>query len=269
MALRKLEQTIHRNLGPFYRTKIRPHLPRKEYRELNGVKVAGERKLFDTYLPYEYHYPNAPGKGVERPGYENGMIEAHEELTHLGDAVIIVGGGIGVTAVKAAEITTKKGSVTVYEGSEKNVQKIKNTFELNNVLDWCEVYHSIVGEGYNIYGGGEDSGDVIQSGDLPTCDVLELDCEGSELEIISELQYSPRVIIMELHPWEWNHGPEEMRTLLESSGYEIKYQCGHDGQRITDEEMLKLLKWSNKKGRKKTDSGARWPVVVGAVNNLM
>ena len=46
---------------------------------------------------------------------------------------------------------------------------------------------------------GRRRGGVVAPADLPPCDVLELDCEGSEVEILGALAVRPRVVLVETH----------------------------------------------------------------------
>jgi hypothetical protein len=42
-------------------------------------------------------------------------------------------------------------------------------------------------------------GAVLPPSELPPCNVLELDCEGAEVEILREMNIQPRVILVETH----------------------------------------------------------------------
>jgi hypothetical protein len=54
---------------------------------------------------------------------------------------------------------------------------------------------------------------------LPDCDVLVLDCEGTEIEILEEMEIKPRAVIVETHGM--NGATEEaVRERLDSAGYD-------------------------------------------------
>lgn len=55
---------------------------------------------------------------------------------------------------------------------------------------------------------------------IPECDVLELDCEGAELDILRTLDGDPRVIIVEIHPRVGCPAPEVEAAFAEM-GYAI------------------------------------------------
>ena len=55
---------------------------------------------------------------------------------------------------------------------------------------------------------------------LPPCNVLELDCQGAEVEILRELVIQPRVILVETH--ELYGAPTDLvASLLKRRGYII------------------------------------------------
>lgn len=170
----------------------------------NGVAVR-DRGLFDVT--------------DERPDYERPLVASVRNHVQTGDQVVIVGGGKGVSTVAAANQAGPDGAVTVYEGGAEGVHKIEQTLRLNRMTDRTTVRHAIVGTAINVYG---DVGDAehVAPAMLPTCDILELDCEGTELEILRNLKISPRVIIVETHAH--LDAPEEtVREELEQLGYEV------------------------------------------------
>lgn len=111
------------------------HLLPKTDAQYNGVNVHTYRYL-DSIIPWE---------SKDEPHYESGIISGLKGYVEEGDSIVIVGGGWGVTAVKAAKSTGDTGKVTVYEGAVKKVGHIKKTAEKNNVLDTVEIIHGYVG----------------------------------------------------------------------------------------------------------------------------
>lgn len=222
------------------------------------------KKLGDRFL-----YPR-----TDKPDREGGNVSAHEKLTNQGDHVVIVGGGNGITAVRSAKLVGSSGKVFVYEGGFESVEQINKVARINDVAHQCEVRHAIVGGEHNVYVGDSDTADQVDTKDLPECDVLELDCEGSEVEILDELNSSPRVVIAELHPWQYPDVPRKPLQMLNNLGYDVKYSFGHDGVELSESELSTLLQRSSeRKGlddqHNRTEemfvsSGARWPVVIAA-----
>ncbi|WP_135824054.1 methyltransferase [Halorussus ruber] len=170
-----------------YNNHIAPLLPRRRT-VYNGIEVNAARP-FDSVLPW---------RNKLRQNYESGLISSIEQYVEKGDDIVVVGGGWGVTAAKAAERVGEEGTVTVYEGSADAITYAEETVELNGVADQVEIEHSIVGPAKNIRGNHGDPDHAAVS-DLPPCDVLELDCEGSEIAILDDLTVRPRVIMVETH----------------------------------------------------------------------
>ncbi len=198
---------------------------------------------------------------------EGGIVNSHVKLTKTKDKVTIIGGGSGVTAVRAARLVGKKGRVKIYEGGKESIDKIKKVIEINGVSEICKVSQAIVGTGKHVYGGGVESATHVSPSKLRPCDVLELDCEGSELCIVKKLSFTPRVIICELHPWLMNESVDLFFNILSEKGYNIEYCYGHDGLLLDQKEYEKLLKYSKKHSRRYVESGARWPVVIAATTS--
>lgn len=161
---------------------VRPLLP-KRIRVYNGVVVRDR-------LPFE--------RPVVRPGYEVEIISQLRTHVDPGDAVTIVGGGRGASAVVAGRHTKEHGSVNVYEGGRDRASSLAETIQLNGVDGWVNPHHAVVGSPVNVWGEHSDANTVDPSS-LPECDILELDCEGSETEILEKLQIRPPVIIVETH----------------------------------------------------------------------
>ncbi|MDG5776195.1 hypothetical protein VB773_02365 [Haloarculaceae archaeon H-GB2-1] len=151
--------------------------------------------------------------------YESGLIAGISEHVDEGDDVVIVGGGRGITAVRAAEQVGETGTVTVFEGASECIGRIKQTARLNSVADRIAVYHRIVGSTENLKGSRKGAARLSPS-ELPECDVLELDCEGAEIEILDGIEFRPRVVLVETHGL-YDTPSEAVKTMLENQSYSI------------------------------------------------
>lgn len=201
-----------RSINFIYRRTFALLLPRRPV-QYNGIEVPSAR-LFDGILPWRSR--------EGRPNYESGLISGMEERLHPGFDVVIVGGGWGVTAVKAAEKVGEDGTVTVYEGSAREVDRVRRTVETNGYSDIVDVHHATVGTALNLRGESGESGEaaVVNPGKLPQCDVLELDCEGSEVEILKELTIRPDVILVETHGL-YDASTDKVKSILSNISYSV------------------------------------------------
>jgi hypothetical protein len=186
-----------------YNRFVRSHLPYKLSTH-NGVTARGA-KLFDLTDRF--------------PEYEADIIAALREHVRDGDDVVVVGGGFGVSSVVAARRVGDDGSVTTYEAGADQYDLVAETLEINDVEDRVDVEHAIVGSAVSTYTPPEDAS-VVDAGDLPTCDVLEMDCEGAELEILRNLEVRPRVVVVEAHA-NFDAPEADVRAELDRLGYDV------------------------------------------------
>lgn len=196
---------------------------------------------------------------------EKGIADAHHRLTRPGDRVVIIGGGDGVTAVTAAKLVGRAGSVQVYEGGDRAAGRLITLTAREGISGICTIHHAVVGPHIDVYGGDFANADHVAPDEIPECDVLELDCEGSEVEILRSMTIRPRAIIVEIHPFLFAEDPGWVTDRLADLGYQIVYRSGHDGIEIDDKDLQKLLTRSKQCGVIYLKNGARSPVVVAAV----
>lgn len=242
-----------RIIGLIHRNSIRHILPTIGHYFSNEV-LFFEKKLFDDW----FYWPRS------RSDTEGGIIRIHELETQQSDKVTIVGGGSGISCVRAARIVGETGQVTVYEGGRESANRVEQTVMLNDVDDICEINQCVVGQPRNVYGGDYASAPIKSPQDLDDCDVLELDCEGSEIDILPGMNILPRVVIVEIHPMNFDESEDAILHILEDRGYAIKWKFGHDGTEINEKQLKLLLENSKNGGNKHIANGARYPVVVGA-----
>lgn len=182
---------------------VRPHLPYKLSTH-NGVTARGA-KLFD----YTDRFPD----------YEAGIIDSLRDHVGAGDDVVIVGGGFGVSSVVAANHAGEGGSVTTYEAGADQYDLVQEALELNDVTDRVDVTHAIVGSAVSLFTPPGDAS-VVDAAELPDCDVLEMDCEGAELEVLRNLVVEPRVLVVETHA-HLGSPESDVRAELDRLGYEV------------------------------------------------
>lgn len=204
---------------------VRPWLPRR-LGSFNGVIVRDLPPRQPTISTIRKYCQDVFQTAIfQRPfifsEYESALSLGLRKYATAGDDVTIVGGGRGVTAVVASDQVGDGGFVTVYEAALEKVTLVRETLELNNANN-VTVREAAVGDPLRVWG-PESSEDVMSPGDLSECDVLELDCEGAEVEILSSLAIRPEAIIVE------THGVEDplnnaVTDLLDKLGYSVVHQ---------------------------------------------
>lgn len=202
---------------------IRPQIPKKgEYPRYNDVPIIADKHkkhILDDFVPFDV--PTS----ADRPNYEEPLVDALRSYIEPGDDIVIVGGGYGVTTVHATDETGEKGTVTVYEAIDFRTDIIKKTVQMSGVDNRCRVINGIVGPAINPGGGLPDGGTTktakhLEPDDIPQCDVLELDCEGAEVEILQDMTIRPHTIIVETHGH--RGAPEnKVRSELQKLGYSV------------------------------------------------
>jgi hypothetical protein len=204
-----------------------------DIRIIDGVQYRNHtkpvRRLGDSWLAWR---PDTYGQDAE--------INAHHDLTRVKDRVGIIGGGPGISTIHAAWQVGEDGSVTVFEGGNI-ASMIREVAQINHVDDMVQVVEAIVGEATTLYQGMADNVQLIDPAELPDFDVVEMDCEGSELGILRDLEIRPRVLIVELHPGLYDGPNEKPLTLIEEMGYEIAYFTTQLGDRMSPETFKQRL----------------------------
>lgn len=207
---------------------IRPFFPTTDPVCLNGVPIHERKRMTDEYVP-DFLVSRVQ---TDDPSYESQYVSALEKYVSVGESVTMIGGGEGVSAVVAANQVQSTGTVEVYEGSLENVQKTRSTISVNGVGDVVTVHHSIVSDYFTLRGDPGDA-NVTKPGELEECDTLAIDADGAEFPILESIEIAPERLITEHHAVR-NDGelvaeyrPDELRALLERSGYDIVDEFHH------------------------------------------
>lgn len=165
----------------YYRT-VRRIMP-KHSATWAGIKSHRTRKFLDVcLLPDRFSYPR------DRPYYESGLIFGLKQFVKNGDNLTIIGGGFGITAVVGSTLVGRSGSVLVYEGSAQQLRICESVIAMNKTSAPIRLQHAIVGDSIGIYGNENDKAVRMTPQELQDCDVLEMDCEGSELGILRSME---------------------------------------------------------------------------------
>jgi hypothetical protein len=183
-----------KSIAYLYRRLVRPLLPVTGHVVYSTVATGRTRRLFDNLVPQTW----VPYQDNDTPDYEFALLEAIRVAVKPGDSVVIVGTGSGVSAVVAARATDTAGRVTCYEGSYDYARLAQRTLEVNNLDKQVKIICAVVEAGISVYG-RRAAVQQIDATEIPPCDVLVLDCEGSEKDILRKMTIRPRAIIVETH----------------------------------------------------------------------
>ncbi len=152
-----------------------------------------------------------------RNGYEGTLVLGLLDIVCANDLVIIIGSGLGITAAVACACGAR---VECFEGSEAFVklgEKAVSYFGFNAIF-----HHAVVGTFHADFYGRlpKDLGQVLDATDLPQCDILQMDCEGAEMEILTNMTIRPREILVETHGL-YGARTSEVELLLKQKGYTV------------------------------------------------
>lgn len=190
---------------PLYDAVVRPRLPQK-IALCNDVAVRNAGLLDVTDI---------------RPDYEEFLIDGIQRTVRKGDTVLVLGGGYGVSTVQAARAAGSSGTVHAFEASDSQVPVVEETVELNSPPADVTVHHAAIGDVSNfsieMYGTAAEAAD-LQPNDLPECDVLVMDIEGTERAVLEKLEDRPRAIVAESHG-DLGSPTEFVTSRLEEMGY--------------------------------------------------
>jgi hypothetical protein len=154
--------------------------------------------------------------------YELGILLSHDNIYREEDVILAVGLGNGVSLIHNCKKNRNTNSFIGIDGSLEQIEISKANAKLNGVeSSKFTLIEGYVGDPYNIYGKkNEQSTKKIDINEFKF-DVLELDCEGSEIEILSNLIVRPRHIIVEMHPMYRDIDIDDFLQSMNNKGYKI------------------------------------------------
>ena len=216
-----------------YRRGVRPCSPNGAPVRYAGIPTCFDRKWSDRLVPASW----LPNDMKDEPGYEAALVAALNETVRPGDNVIVVGAGPRSNGSRCRIRRWLLGNIQCFEGSEQYVRLAQQTAARNEITN-INVHHAVVAKLIATFGGGvaSDLGPVLPPSQLPTCNVLQMDCEGAEVEILREMTIQPRIIVVETHGL-YGAPTDLVASLLEKRGYVVSDRGladagGHGGRSI-------------------------------------
>ena len=125
---------------------LRRLMPVQGHVTYNGV-IVEDRRFLDDKLPKFWK----PFRDRDMPDYEGALVEGLTQLLRVGDKVVVVGGGLGVTVAVAARIVGEEGSVVCFEGSPDFARNTWETAARNDLSHRVNVKCAIVGANVGVW----------------------------------------------------------------------------------------------------------------------
>lgn len=207
--------------------------------------------------PTVFHISNGPDLLIRSPNkftdihifteiWIDGEYDEHDFEINSNDTIIDIGAHTGFFSLKAATMCTK-GKIFSYEALPANFEMLKKNLKLNAISNIhakniavsknngkCKLYlkhdstNSLVKKAENfIEIPTVNLEQIFDENNLNDCDLLKLDCEGSEYDILfntnSKTLKKIKKICMEYHVIpEHNYTDKELISFLELNNFKVK-----------------------------------------------
>lgn len=169
---------------------------------------------------------------------ESGVFYSHLRITQPHHQILAVGLGRGSTLISVVKMLNKDGFYRCIEASESQINSVNENISLN-AIDYHKFDILCGYAGKDVIGSyGTPSKVNIDINDYDF-DILEMDCEGSEISILSSLIKRPDFIIVELHPYAFKNEYSEYSDFdrfiefMREKKYIFDFAFGHDGDWLT------------------------------------
>jgi len=130
-----------RSIAYAYRRGVRQCIPFGKAIHYAGIPICYDRKWGDHLVPITWVPDEA--RGADQPDYEATLVAGLNETVRPGDSVVIVGAGLGVTAVVAALRAGPSGTIQCFEASNRYVKFAQQTAARNKVAN-INTHHAVV-----------------------------------------------------------------------------------------------------------------------------
>lgn len=169
---------------------------------------------------------------------ELGIIKIHDKIYDKDDIILAVGLGSGISLVHNCNKPRIAKSFIGIEASTNNINHSIMNAQLNGIIDTqYKLINGFAGIPTNVI--NESSLRQVDYIDINkmSFDVLELDCEGSEIEILNTLTARPKHIIVEMHPMFREINITEFLNMMSLKGYDLSSLSTVYGQDISISEI--------------------------------
>lgn len=165
---------------------------------------------------------------------ELGILALHDSVFTQSDIILAVGVGSGISLIHNCAKGKQGKSFIGIDGSKQQLDIARKNAKLNDInKNSYSLIHGFVGNPTGVYGKSSQVSNQFINIDNFKFDILELDCEGSEIEILSELYVKPRHIIVEMHPFFRRIILQDFLKLMYYKGYKIEAAYTVSGKEIS------------------------------------
>jgi hypothetical protein len=175
---------------------------------------------------------------------ELGILLSHDDIYKEEDIILAVGIGSGISLIHNCKKDRGPESFIGIDGSKDQIEIAKDNARLNE-LDFSKfkLIEGFVGNPTNIYGSDNQITTKIIDINHMDFDILELDCEGSEIEILQNLTARPRHIVVEMHPMYRDIDIVDFLEMMKSKGYILANIYTVNGDVVISEEIQMFFEY--------------------------
>lgn len=167
-----------------------------------------------------------------------GILLSHDDIYLEDDIILAVGVGSGISLTHNCAKPRSNNSFIGIDGSQEQIEIAKANCKLNGVdSSKFELIEGYVGNPTHVYGEKNQQSLMMIDINKIKFDVLELDCEGSEIEILRDISVRPRHIIVEMHPMYRYVNIEIFLEEMKSKGYKLMKIFTANGESINKNKL--------------------------------
>jgi len=151
---------------------------------------------------------------------EMGILLSHDDVYEKEDIILAIGVGSGISLIHNCKKDRVTEAFIGIDGSRESIELAKANARLNHVdSSKFILIEGVVGNPDHVYGESKQQTTRVTNINELKFDILELDCEGSEIEILRDLTARPRHIIVEMHPMFRDIDIDGFLEMMKSKGY--------------------------------------------------
>jgi hypothetical protein len=163
---------------------------------------------------------------------EMGILLSHGHINMVEKSVLAIGLGPGISLIYNCNILDCSKFYAI-EASNESILYANANIALNNVnKSKYEIIHAYIGSLKGVYGNSGNASNLRATLSDYKFDILELDCEGCEFDILTNIDVNPEFIIVETHPHIREINFRRFIDAMKKKGYQIIRAYTENGKEI-------------------------------------